>query len=143
MAARLDALGDNHVHASPGGLLGGDDRAYLMANLTPDSVHTGNVGGRVAPEERHHRHPFFDTDGYPLFAREMQEEVHPKRLVGQLSHAADCLTQQRRRVQLRLHDPQAAPVADGGHQFRATHVGTHRGTQDGEFDTQEITESGV
>jgi hypothetical protein len=33
--------------------------------------------------------------------------------------------------------------SDDGHQFRATHVGTHRGTQDGEFDTQEITESGV
>jgi hypothetical protein len=67
----------------------------------------------------------------------------PKRLVGQLPHATDGLTQQRRRVPLRLHDPQAARVTDGGHQLWATHVGTHGGVQDRKLDTQEITKSGV
>ena len=69
----------------------------------------------------------------------MQEEVYPKRLVGQLPHAADCLAQQRRRMPLRLHDPQAARVTDGGHQLWATHVGTHGGAEDRKLDIQEVT----
>src|SRR5262249_58274097 len=71
MAARLDALGDNHIHPSPGGLLGGRGRPYLMKNLPTHGVHTVNIGGRVAPEERQHRHSLIDTDSHTLFAREM------------------------------------------------------------------------
>jgi hypothetical protein len=108
VASRLDALGDNHIHASPGGLVGGGGRPYLMAHLPAYSVHTGDVGGRVAPEERHHRHSLFDTDGHCLFAREMEEEVYPKRLVGQLPHTADCLAQQQRWMELSLHDLRSA-----------------------------------
>ena len=123
--------------------MGGRGRPYLMENLPTHGVHTVNVGGRVAPEERQHRHSLFDTDGHALFARKMEEKVHTKRFVGQLPHAADCLAQQRRRMQLCLNNSQAARITDGGHQLWATHVGAHGRAQYRKLDTQEVTKSCV
>ena len=142
VAARLDALRDDDVHAGgrrPSGLR---DRADLMEDLHARGVGTPHVRRRIAPEEREDGHALFQADGDLILDGEVEEQVHAERLGGERPHAADLLAEDRRRAELCLQDAEAAGVAHRRDEFGAGQVGPHRRGDDRVFDPQHVAESG-
>jgi hypothetical protein len=125
MAARFDALRDDHVHVGrccPARVL---DASHLAKHFYPGGVGPLHIGTRIAPEQAQHRDLLFEADGQEIIHGKVQEQVHPKRAVGELAHPADLVAESWRRAQLRLQDAEAAGVAYGRDEIRPADVGTH------------------
>jgi hypothetical protein len=76
-----------------------------------------------------------------VFDREVQEQVHAKRLGGQRPDAADFLTEACRRAELGLQDAEAASIAHGCDEFGAAEIRPHRRCEDWMLDPQRVAQS--
>jgi hypothetical protein len=72
----------------------------------------------------------------------VEKQVHRERLGGERPHAADFLTDDRRRTKLCLQDAEAAGVAHRRDEIRATQVRSHRRGDDGVFNPQHMAKIG-
>src|SRR5262245_28755732 len=113
MATRLDSLGDEDVHAGR--------RRSLCVRYGPDLMedHSCSMGrlhvrGRITPEQREDRDTLLQTHGHVVLDREVQEQIHTERLIGQRTNLVDLLAEEGRRAELSLQDTKAARVADRG-----------------------------
>ena len=93
VSARLESLRDNHVYAclrrSPGVLHG----TNLMNHQYARVMRASDIGRRIAPEERQSCNLFFQSCGNLLLDRKVQQEIHAKRLVGEIPRLVYLLAQ--------------------------------------------------
>lgn len=73
---------------------------------------------------------------------EVEDQVHPERLVGKRPHAANLLAEDWRRAELCLQDAEAACVAHRRDEIGAGQIGPHRRGDDRMFDPQHVAERG-
>ena len=125
MAARFDALRDDHVHVGrcrPARIL---DVAHLAEHCCSGGVGPLDIRTRIAPEQAQHRDLLFEADGEEIIHRKVQEQVDTERAVGELAHPADLVAESWRCAQLRLQDAEATRVAYRRDEIRPADVGTH------------------
>jgi hypothetical protein len=142
VAAHLDALRDDDIHARGRRPAGLGDRADLMEDFHARRVRAPHVRRRITPEEGEDGHPLFEADGDVILDGEVEQQVHPERLGGERPHAPDLLAENRRRAKLRLQNAEAAGVAHRGDELRAGQIGSHWRGDDRMLDPEQIAEIG-
>src|SRR6185436_3448857 len=142
MAAGLGSLGDDDVDAGRRRSLCVWYGPDLMEDLHTCCVGRPHVRRRITPEQREDGDALLQTHGDEVLDREVQEQVHTERLIGQRSNAMDLLTEERWRIELRLQYTEATRVAHRRDHLRASQVRAHRRADDRIFDTQRVAERG-
>src|SRR5262245_59611804 len=118
MAARLDSLRDDDVHARRRRSLSVGYGPDLMEDLYARGVSARHVRCRITPKQRKDGDALLQTNDHLVVDREVQKQIHTDRLVGQCPNPMDLLAEELRRAELRLQDTEAACVAHRGDQLR-------------------------
>jgi hypothetical protein len=105
-------------------------------------VNGAEVGGRVAPEERHHRDAFLEADLQALAHVPGEDEVDPEGPVGELADPAEKRADLLGLAPRDRQHPERAGVRHRRHKFRAGQVGD-RGLDDGHVEVEEPGQRGV
>src|SRR5215475_13135523 len=111
MATRLYSLCDDDVHAGRRRSLCVRYGADLMEHLHPGGVGRLHVWRRITPEQREDGDALLQTHGHVVLDREVQEQIHTERLIGQRSDPVYFLAEAKGRTELSLQDTEAARIA--------------------------------
>jgi hypothetical protein len=139
----LGTLSHHHVDAGSRRRPGVRDGTDLCKNPHAGGMSGCDEAGRVSPEGPQHRNTFVETDRHCLVAREVEDKADAKWLVSQGANALERLSQQLRRVELRLQDAKTPGTAHYRHEVRAAEIGTHWRGNDRKLNAEQVAEAGT
>jgi hypothetical protein len=138
IAARLAALGDDHVHAPLGGLYGLRDRRDLKDHARPDIVRLPHQVARVAEGERDHRRPRLQRVAKRLGIQSRRNVVDREMAIRQLPHHVDVALDGGRSAEQRADAAEPTLVGDGSRKL--CRRGRSHGRQDDRrLDAEQVT----